>query len=290
MTIIQLQYFQAVCDTGNIKTASAQLHVSQPAVSNSIRNLEQELHLTLLTRTPKGTVPTEDGLNFLHSVKDLLFHFEQLYQIAADISASHQKLRCGISPMVGSCIFPHIYNEYHKHYPEIQVEMITEKGIYSLYDMLQKDQLDVLLVPGLDIPETFASCVIREERLLFCISQKYMSGCQDMITAVELSKIPLVIMPPGHLQHKLVMNFFQSNHLEPNVLLYTHQLNVIRNFITAGTAGGFLYDSYVADGLPSDLMTFDIHMPRIPFTLVWKKEGYLFSSAKDFIHTVKSYS
>ena len=273
MTIIQLQYFQAVCDTGNIKTASAQLHVSQPAVSN-----------------PKGTVPTEDGLNFFHSVKDLLFHFEQLYQIAADISASHQKLRCGISPMVGSCIFPHIYNEYHKRYPEIQVEMITEKGIYSLYDMLQKDQLDVLLVPGLDIPETFASYVIREEQLLFCISQKYMSGCQDTITAVELSKIPLVIMPPGHLQHKLVMNLFQSNHLEPNVLLYTHQLNVIRNFITAGTAGGFLYDSYVADGLPSDLMTFDIHMPRIPFTLVWKKEGYLFSSAKDFIHTVKSYS
>ena len=156
--------------------------------------------------------------------RQLLFHFEQLYQIAADISASHQKLRCGISPMVGSCIFPHIYNEYHKRYPEIQVEMITEKGIYSLYDMLQKDQLDVLLVPGLDIPETFASYVIREERLLFCISQKYMSGCQDTITAVELSKIPLVIMPPGHLQHKLVMNFFQSNHLEPNVDVYKRQI------------------------------------------------------------------
>lgn len=131
MTIIQLQYFQAVCDTGNIKTASAQLHVSQPAVSN-----------------PKGTVPTEDGLNFFHSVKDLLFHFEQLYQIAADISASHQKLRCGISPMVGSCIFPHIYNEYHKRYPEIQVEMITEKGIYSLYDMLQKISWMCFWSPG----------------------------------------------------------------------------------------------------------------------------------------------
>ncbi|MGE4485511.1 MAG: LysR family transcriptional regulator [Oscillospiraceae bacterium] len=288
MTITQLQYYKTVCDNGNIKTASQLLHISQPAISNAIRDLEQELRLNLLVRTPKGTYPTEDGRTFLKYTNEFLSQFNRLSEIAKDISNSHNTLSCGVSPMVGSCVLPQIYNDFHSKYPEIDVNITTEKGLFPLYEMLEKNQLDVLLVPGLEVPASFEKYIIREERLMFCMHYSNPLALHKTLTPADIGNTPLVVLPHGHIQYELVHNLFGKYGITPNIFLRTNQLNVIRNFITAGTAGGFLYESYLAESADSDkVVTFDIGMPIIPFSLVWKKGGYLFTSARKFINSVK---
>jgi len=289
MTITQLQYFQAVCKNRNIKTAAESLHVSQPAISNSLRDLEQELCLNLLYRTPKGTFPTEDGLRFLEQVEDFLYSFDRLKEVARDISGVHNNLRCGVSPMLGSCILPEIYNTFRSRFPDVKIDVCTEEGLFPLYGMLERDEVDILLVPGLQVPDAFNTYTLCKERLLFCIHSSHPLANHITLTPAEIAQTPMVILPPGYVQSRLVDDLFSKYHVEPNILLYTKQLSVIRNFIVTNTAAGFFYESYIERNFhPDELTVFDIGMPEIPFSLVWKKDGYLFSSTQKLIDLVKN--
>ena len=232
-------------------------------------------------------MPTADGLVFLESVQPFLSQFQRLYNVAQDISSAHRKLRCGVSPMLGSCVFPYIYNNFHRQYPDIHVDMVTELGVYAMYEKLQKDQLDLLLVPGLDLPEDLTGYVFRTERLLLCVDRNDPLAQLQHPTPEDLQRLPLALLPPGYLQYKLVTERFRQHNLEPTVLLYTNQLSVICNFVGAGTAGGFLYESYVKNFCGENVVALDVGMPTIPFTAVWKKEGHLFSAARNFLQEVK---
>lgn len=288
MTLTQLQYFLTVYRLQNIKAASETLHISQPAVSGAIRDLENEFHINLFGRTTKGTFPTEKCKIFAEQVEDLLFRFERLNVLAKDLSSSNSDLRCGVSPMLGSCIFPDIYNCFHQLYPDIYMEIITEKGLYTLYRMLEKDELDILLVPALELPEYLAHYRILEDPLLFCIRKDHPLAAKEALALADLAEVPLTLLPEGYLQYKLVQERFRQGGIQPNVLMLTNQLNVIRSFVSKGASGGFFYKTYVDNNfLPEQVKSFDIGLPKIPFEIVWKKEGYLLSSTKKLIQLVE---
>lgn len=65
MTLQQLKYFIEIVNCGSINKAAERLFISQPSLSNALRDLEAEIGLDLITRTPKGISPTTDGVEFL---------------------------------------------------------------------------------------------------------------------------------------------------------------------------------------------------------------------------------
>ena len=74
MTLVQLKYFQTVCKYNNITRASNELHISQPSLSNAIKDLEKEFGISLFYRFSKGLVLTEEGSLFLEETNHLLEH------------------------------------------------------------------------------------------------------------------------------------------------------------------------------------------------------------------------
>lgn len=65
MTLQQLKYFIEVANCGSINKAAERLFIAQPSLSNALRELETEIGLELLTRTPRGISLTTDGAEFL---------------------------------------------------------------------------------------------------------------------------------------------------------------------------------------------------------------------------------
>lgn len=72
MTLQQLRYVVTVAETGNITEASKRLFISQPSLTNAIRELENEMHITIFIRTNKGVVLTNDGDVFLSYARQVL--------------------------------------------------------------------------------------------------------------------------------------------------------------------------------------------------------------------------
>jgi LysR family transcriptional regulator of abg operon len=69
LTLKQLETFVAVAETGSIRAAARGLHVSQPAITKSVRSLESGLHAQLVQRTPHGITLTAIGRSFLMRVR-----------------------------------------------------------------------------------------------------------------------------------------------------------------------------------------------------------------------------
>ena len=98
MTLNQLRYFQAVCKYHSISKASAMLHVTQPAVSIAISNLEEEFGVTLFNRDNRLLEITDAGQVFLNLVNELLANVDAMYEKMQDLKSNNSLLRLSIVP------------------------------------------------------------------------------------------------------------------------------------------------------------------------------------------------
>jgi DNA-binding transcriptional LysR family regulator len=97
MELRHLRYFIAVAEYENVRAASARLHVSQPAVSRQIHDLEEELQVALFQRTTRGLKLTQAGTAFLHSARDALAVIDDGVRVARMSAAGRRgHLRVGL--------------------------------------------------------------------------------------------------------------------------------------------------------------------------------------------------
>src|SRR6201988_2252529 len=100
MELRHLRYFVATAETENVSRAALKLHVSQPALSRQIRDLEDEIGFCLLERTAKSVRLTDAGRAFLDSARALLQNADEAVTKARAVaSAEPTELRVGYSPM-----------------------------------------------------------------------------------------------------------------------------------------------------------------------------------------------
>jgi DNA-binding transcriptional LysR family regulator len=72
MTLIQLKYLLEVADKGSINKAAKSLYISQPSLSNAIKEIENELHIEIFERTNKGILVTVEGAEFLGYARQIV--------------------------------------------------------------------------------------------------------------------------------------------------------------------------------------------------------------------------
>ncbi len=77
MSLVQLEYFVAIAEEGNIGRAAKRLHVSQPPLSRQLKSLEEELGTTLFARTTRGVELLPHGKQFLHHARRILAQVEE---------------------------------------------------------------------------------------------------------------------------------------------------------------------------------------------------------------------
>ncbi|MCA9645468.1 MAG: LysR family transcriptional regulator [Polyangiaceae bacterium] len=89
MSLVQLEYFVAIAEEGNIGRAAKRLHVSQPPLSRQLKSLEEELGADLFKRTPRGVQLLPHGKRFLEHARRILAEVEQAKICLAPL-ASHR--------------------------------------------------------------------------------------------------------------------------------------------------------------------------------------------------------
>ena len=80
MTLTQLRYLMTIARTGSFNKAAEQLYVSQPSLTNAVKELEKELGITLFYRSGRGVTLTGDGTEFLLYAKQLYGQYEDILE------------------------------------------------------------------------------------------------------------------------------------------------------------------------------------------------------------------
>lgn len=124
MELRHLRYFVAVAETENVSRAALKLHVSQPALSRQIRDLEDEIGFLLLERTAKSVSLTEAGRVFLKEARALLQKADEAVEKARAIARNGAvELHVGYSPTPTARILPPILRAFQAAMPNARVKL-----------------------------------------------------------------------------------------------------------------------------------------------------------------------
>ena len=138
--------FYTVANCGNITEASKELLISQPAISKSIKNLEEQLGGQLFTRNKRGVILTEEGKEFYKYIKHAIEYINNAEnKFTQLINLETGTIKIGISTTLTKTFLLPYLEEFHKLYPNINIEIIT--NITSeLIPKLRNGLIDIVIM------------------------------------------------------------------------------------------------------------------------------------------------
>jgi DNA-binding transcriptional LysR family regulator len=145
MELRQLRYFIEVIDRGSFGAAASVLHLSQPALSKSVKSLEDTLKVPLLERTPAGVFATAYG-RVLYEFASLIA--SQVHRVNAEITAMRGAgrglVRIGCGSSVIRTLMPIVIRQFHRRKPDIDVD-IRQMSNEEMLLALRRGEIDVLI-------------------------------------------------------------------------------------------------------------------------------------------------
>ena len=138
--------FYVVANHCNITKASEELNISQPAVSKSIKNLEEKLGGQLFIRTKRGVVLTEEGKEFYNYIKQAIEYINNAENKFTDlINLETGCIKIGISTtLTKEFLLPYL-EEFHSLYPKIDIQIITNLTS-DLMPKLRNGLIDIVIL------------------------------------------------------------------------------------------------------------------------------------------------
>lgn len=287
MTFLQLKYFVSICDNGSLSQAAKVLFVTQPALSSAINNLEKQYNLNLFERKHNAMILTKDGEFFYQKAKVILEHVDIFERDLGDLSKKKTTIRIGVPPMIGSFLFPKVYEQYKLEHLDAKFE-IWEEGSLSIRNKILTNTLDL----GFSIlndseHEAYQKEVILQTELLFCVSKSNPLSHKKTLDIDDIKHEPIILMREGFFQSRLIKSMFNEIGQVPNIVLVSSQILVIRNFVKINAGGAFLIKELID---PNDESIVGIPFKdslKLNIGLIWRKNVELHLGAIEFVNYLK---
>jgi len=152
LSLSQLNHFRLVTETGNFAAAARRAHITQPALSNSIRTLEERIGVQLLDRSARPVRVTSAGRDLLTRVDSLLTEARNLEkQIGYLAQGMAGKLRVGMTAQSSASIGGAILGNWLMQNSRMSADVAVD-GTIVLLDLLRAEKLDLIIGDGRDLP------------------------------------------------------------------------------------------------------------------------------------------
>ncbi|MGW6744497.1 LysR family transcriptional regulator [Streptomyces sp. NPDC055025] len=212
MRIEQLEYIAAVTRLGSLRRAAESLHLSQPALSETIRNLERELGVDILDRRRSGAKVSDEGRELLPHIIGVLDAVDKLRRAADDQHHTSRMIRLGtVNAATVPLLVPTI-REFRASHPETQVEVVAARQ-ERIHRELMEGGLDLGLVnylQGDDRPPGFHSTELLRGRPVVCVRADSPLTALTAVGVDDLLAESLIIMRSGYVMHRFVHRILEG--------------------------------------------------------------------------------
>lgn len=226
--------FLAVAENSSFRKAGEQTHLSLPAVSMQIKQLEEQLGVVLFQRTTRKVDLTQAGEQLMISARKAMAEIETgLTQIQNAVDVLEGHLSFGCVPTVASSRLPTILLEFAKKYPGISVQ-VRELAHPDLLDAVRRREVDFGIGP---IPEKkgeldFAPIFVDEYYAL--LPKVFRDGGRAGISLRELAKMPLLTLSNSTLFRNHLDSVLKANDL---VAEHNYEFTHVSTLIAMAEAG-----------------------------------------------------
>lgn len=273
---INLEYyrvFYTVCLCSSITAAAEQLCISQPAVSQAIRQLEIALGCRLFSRIPRGVRLTKEGeILFSYVKRGMEAFLDGEHMLSRIQNLETGEIRIGASDMTLKFYLLPYLEHFHEQYPKIKI-MVSNRPTPETLELLQKGHIDfgIISTPFDSRPE-ISSIPVRSACNIFIAGSNYHAALGKRILSYqELTHYPCIFLEKNTSTRRFMDQFLAKHQirLEPEFELATSEMIV--QFTRRNLGIGCLVSDFAKEALEQgDVfpLTFEEEMPERQFCLV----------------------
>lgn len=288
----RLQTFLTLCETGNYTKTAEILNMTQPAVSQHIRYLENHYQVVLVSGKGKHFALTEEGKALREYAKTLNANSERIMFLLHRIKDQTKPMNFGATLTIGEYMMPPIITRLLQEEPEISVSMYVENTDILLH-MLWEGKIDFALLEGHFNHSQFEYKVISQERFVgVCSPQNPIASRNNDIR--ELLDQTLILREPGSGSRDILEQALYNQNLSTDDFRHTIEvgnLNVIKDLCHHNMGISFLYWEAVKREISHGYLQ-TIPMPDFeithPFSFVYLKNSPDRSSIEYWFNKIMS--
>lgn len=295
MNLKQAQYVKTIAECGSITAAAKKLFVSQPSLSQMLRQLEQETGLPIFDRSTSPMRLTYAGEKYLHAAERILAANAELDSQLREIRHEHAgRLRLGISVTRAMQVMPLVMPIFQQQYPNVSLQM-TESGSANLEEMLRGGSIDLAFAALESTSPSLAYELLEQETIGVLAGRDAAVTRQNPNgTALPLEAFrreSFVSLTKGHSSRITQDKLFRKYGLSPNILLETDALEVGRRVALEAGACMLLPSIYIdgycyqRKGCFYPLADYENHRH---FYACYRKDEFVPQYARDFIQITAS--
>lgn len=286
MDIRHLQYFLEVARCKSFTKAAENLYLTQPTISKMIRNLEEELGVTLLDRVGKRVEITDAGAIIYEQAQKINKAFQNLTDQLQDLcNAKIGMIRMGLPPMVGANFFPEVIGKFREQYPGITIQLV-ENGAKKTEEDVRSGALDLGVVVLPTNEEEFHCFSFVNKVLKVIVHPSHPLAHREQVRLAELANESFLLFREDFALHDRIIAECIGVGFQPRVIYESSQWDFIREMVAANLGIALLPET-VCEGMdPQRIRVLSLADPVIPWHLavIWKKDRYLSFAAREWIH------
>jgi DNA-binding transcriptional LysR family regulator len=282
MDLRQLRVFVEIVRQGSFTQAAEQLHIVQPAVSITLRKLEEELGLTLLNRQEKRVTLTAEGEALLRHAERVLDNLAAAETEMAELRGlTHGEVRIGIPPMMSSYYFPLVIREFRERYPNLKLA-VNGEGAGRIQRLIAKGELDMGVVAGHKLMEGLESQHFLREEIVACVPLDHPLAGRERITLAEFLQQPLIFFKEGYYMRELMDELVAEEQLQPQVVFETNLFSLVRSLIKEKLGISTFLRMVVSGDSELAAVSFDPPL-HLDLYIAWKADRHLSRANRAFI-------
>ena len=248
----QLEAFLWVARLGSFRAAAARLHVTQPTVSQRLREFEQAVGTTLFDRSTYRATLTREGVSLVHTVERILDLTGELDRAASPDRALRGLLRIGAMDTFALVCLPGFLSMLERQYPELEVELSVRYS-RSLFTHLIARDLDVVFLTDPEPVDGITAIPLGNIDLVWVASPTITLADRELRPA-DLANFRLITNPPPSGLYRSIHAWFERAGVVPNRLSTCDTLSVITRLVVGSVGVSLLPHCILGAEIESGLL------------------------------------
>lgn len=266
--------FYDVAKSESISDAAKKTFTSQPAISKSIKKLEETLNVKLFYRNLDGIKLTSEG-------EKLLFYVEEAFNnllvgernITENEKLQSGKLTIGVPSQIGTFFVFDSISKFHKIYPNIEITIISS-STKSLLKKLKLHEIDFIIdsSPINDVQEDVIIRPLKKVDNCFIVSKKYEDKVKNIKSLKDIENYPLILPIPNTSNRSNLDLLFEKSGIKPTNVMNIHTSEMILGAVKKDLGIGYIIEDLIIDDPEVCKINIKEKLPKIEINLVYVKK------------------
>lgn len=230
-----LRMFAAVVQTGSFSRAAEALNISQPAISKGVRDFELQVGCRLLNRSPKGVVPTTEGLALSRHAETLFAAERAAEEELSALRGLHNgSLRIGASTTIATYMIARYLGAFHRAHPGVDLHLVSA-NTRDIAEQMSAQDIDIGLVEGPIEERNIVAEPWRTDVMKLIVAPDHaFAAAKEAIDPKRLDDEVLILREPGSGSREVVTQALTAHSIEPLRTLEIGSTAAIKQVVAAG--------------------------------------------------------